>query len=106
MSNLDQLVIELDTFKKYRGKFEFTTVNRAVATYNGKYYEFSGYGQNIYKLIESVHEDNPQINPIVHVERAGAPIFIPKPLNQWLGLGEDGEKLDNRPEWLKGEENV
>jgi hypothetical protein len=101
MSNLEQLVIELDTFKKYRGKFEFTTVNRAVATYNNKYYEFSGYGQNIYKLIESVHEDNPQNNPIVHVERAGNHVFIPKPLNQWLGLGEDGEKLDNRPEWLK-----
>ena len=106
MSNLDQLVIELNTFKKYRGKFDFTTVNRAVATYNSKSYEFSGYGQNIYKLIESVHEDNPQINPIVHVERAGAPVFIPKPLNQWLGLGEGGEKLDNRPKWLKGEDDV
>lgn len=106
MSNLDQLVIGLDTFKKHRGKFESTTVNRAVATYNGKSYEFSGYGKNIYKLIQSVHEDNPQINPLVHVEREGAPVFIPKPLNQWLGLGEDGKKLDNRPKWLKGEDDV
>ena len=102
----EPLIIHLDSVKKWRNKNEWRPVNRAILTWtdpsgNTTTMEKIGDGSLINLLLRDFHEDFPQINAQVEVYRGDTLCFVTCPLFQWLGLDEDGNKVDKRPEHLK-----
>ena len=105
---INPIVIHLDSVKKHRNKSEWRTVNRAILTWtdpsgNATTMEKIGDGSLINLLLRGFHGNFPQVNAQVEVYRGDTLCFVTCPLFHWLGLDEDGNKIDNRPEQLKRE---
>lgn len=95
-------MVVLDTVRKDTNKSEWRHVNRASTTLpDGTYLEEVGDGYILNKLLRVLLENKVPISAYIEVRRGDTPTFRPMPLFRWLGLGPDGEKIDNRPEQLK-----